>query len=111
MPSTTSSRQLLLALVNPIAGRDQEFRAWYWETHIPEVLALPGFISAERFSVPPEATETASHRYTTIYEVEGSAAAAMAVLFNAGLGMSPDLDLETMVFVPLVAEVDGVQAA
>ncbi|MBO0909835.1 DUF4286 family protein [Arthrobacter sunyaminii] len=103
MSENASPRQILLALVNPVEGRDEEFRTWYWETHIPEVLALPGFISAECFHVPAEAAETASHRYTTIYGVEGSATAAMDGLFKAGVGMSPDLDLSTMVFVPLVA--------
>lgn len=97
-------RQVLLALVNPVEGREEAFRTWYWETHIPEVLQLDGFVSAQRYRVGSEAAESASHGYATIYEVEGSAAAALHLLFGAGIGMSPDLDLNTMVFVPFVAE-------
>ncbi|MCZ9881959.1 DUF4286 family protein [Arthrobacter sp. B2a2-09] len=95
-------REMLLALVNPVEGQDEAFRPWYWETHIPEVLGLPGFVAAQRYRAATEAP--ASHQYATIYEVEGSAASALGLLFGAGLGMSPDLDLSTMVFVPFVAE-------
>lgn len=97
-------REMLLALVNPVEGQDEAFRPWYWETHIPEVLRLPGFVAAQRYRAATEAPASVSHQYATIYEVEGSAASAMGVLFGAGLGMSPDLDLGTMVFVPFIAE-------
>ncbi|MDR6688773.1 hypothetical protein J2Y41_004369 [Arthrobacter sp. 1088] len=97
-------REMLLALVNPVEGRDEAFRPWYWETHIPEVLGLPGFVAAQRYRASTDAPASVSHRYATIYAVEGSASSARDLLFGAGLGMSPDLDLSSMVFVPFLAE-------
>jgi hypothetical protein len=95
---------MLLALVNATIGRDEEFRSWYWEKHIPDVVALPSFISAQRYRAAGEAPASVSHQYATIYEVEGSAAAARDLLFETSFSMSPDLDLSSMVFVPFVAE-------
>ncbi|MGO4588117.1 hypothetical protein VUN82_00865 [Micrococcaceae bacterium Sec5.1] len=97
-------REMLLALVNPVEERDDVFRTWYWDTHIPQVLELPGFIAAQRYRTASEEPASVSHQYATIYEVEGSASSARDLLFGAGLGMSPDLDLSSMVFVPFVAE-------
>lgn len=104
MTDSQQPREMLLALVNPVPGKDESFRQWYWEVHIPEVLALPGFISAQRYrsSLPPEAP--VSHRYATAYLVEGSAAEALGAVFGGGLGMSEDLDLESMIFAAFTPE-------
>jgi hypothetical protein len=99
--SSQSGREVLLALTNPVEGREEEFRTWYWGTHIPEILELPGFLSASRYRAPESAGF--SHRYVTLYEVEGSAEAARDKLFTAGLSMSDALDLTTIAMVPLVA--------
>lgn len=96
-----TNTEILLALVSPVAGREEEFRTWYWNTHLPEVVALPGFLSAQRYEAGSDQT---SHRYATIYAVEGSAAAALGSLFTAGVGMSDALDLSTMIMIPLVPE-------
>ena len=98
MTDEAQPRELLLALVNAVEGRDEEFRTWYWDTHIPEVVALPGFVSAQRYTsaLPQEAGAT--HAYATLYEVEGSAAEALGVLFGGGLSSSDSLDSSSMVF-------------
>ena len=61
------------------AERDAEFSDWYTNTHIPQVLDIPGFSSARRFRVsdtagiaPAPGTPT----YLTIYEVEADDLAA-----------------------------------
>ena len=94
--------EVLLALTNAVEGKDEEFQKWYWETHIPEVLELPGFVAAKRLRTADDAVG-APHRYATIYEVEGSAQAALGTLFTAGLSMSDTLDLTTLVMIPLAA--------
>lgn len=111
MTNQNVPREMLLALVNPVPGKDESFRQWYWETHIPEVLALPGFVSAQRYrsSLPDEAP--APHRYATAYLVDGSAAAALAAVFGGGLGMSEDLDLDTMVFAAFTPEGEPITLA
>ena len=39
----------LLALSNPVEGREAEFNQWFDTVHIPEVLRVPGFASVQRF--------------------------------------------------------------
>jgi len=56
----------LVALTNSVDGRDEEFGRWYDRQHIPDVLAIPGVLSAERFILSGEG----QHRYMTIYEIE-----------------------------------------
>jgi len=98
--------ELLLTLVNPVEGRDDEFRTWYWDTHVAEVLQLPGFISARPLRMTEEPGGPAPFRYATIYEVEGSAADARNLMFTSGLGMSDSMDLSAMIVAPY-AGTDG----
>ena len=49
--------------------RDDEYNDWYSNTHVPEVLAIPGFVSARRYRVHQPGRETVN-RYLSIYEVE-----------------------------------------
>ena len=38
-----------VALTNAVAGREQEFNDWYDHQHVKDVLAIPGFLTAQRF--------------------------------------------------------------
>lgn len=98
-----AGKQIIIALVNPVEGREEEFRAWYWGEHIAEVLSVEGFVSAQPFETQDAAGAIVSHRYATLYEIEGSAVAARERLFGAGVGMSDTIDLSTMVFAPFEA--------
>ncbi|WP_326818631.1 hypothetical protein OIE61_38860 [Streptomyces sp. NBC_01762] len=99
---TQSRRGALLALTNPVEGKDKEFQEWYWGTHIPEILALPGFVAVRRLRAADTSTDGIPYRYATIYEVEGSAEEARTRLFTSGLGFSDTLDLSSIVMIPLV---------
>jgi hypothetical protein len=92
------AREVLLALTNPVEGKDEEFREWYWGTHIPEILELPGFVAARRYR-----TAAGPYKYVTLYEVEGSAEEALGRLYTSGLGSSDTLDFHTVVMAPLIA--------
>jgi hypothetical protein len=46
--------------------RDQEYNAWYDEVHIPELVALDGFVSARRLR-PVDGDGP----YVALYEIEG----------------------------------------
>lgn len=59
-------RYKLMALTNAREGRDDEFGRWYDDQHIPDVLSVPGMISAERFILVGEG----KHRYMTLYDIE-----------------------------------------
>lgn len=36
---------------NPVPGRDAEYNRWYTERHLADVVAVPGFVSAQRFKI------------------------------------------------------------
>ena len=94
------ARHLLLVHTTPLAGREDEYNAWYDSVHLREVLEVPEFVAAQRFSVaatragdPPPA-----HPYLAIYELEtDDIDAALARLRKAAATMdiSPALDRST----------------
>jgi hypothetical protein len=71
-------------LTNDVAEElADEYTKWYVEVHIPQVVAVPGFVSGERFeTAPTQYTEapTALRRFASIFEIEGDPAAAFAGL-------------------------------
>jgi len=52
----------------PDPAREDEYNDWYTGTHIPEVLAVPGFVSARRYKVLGEHPE--GHTHLAVYELE-----------------------------------------
>jgi hypothetical protein len=38
-----------LVFSNPVAGHEEEYNKWYNEQHAPDVVAVPGFVTAQRF--------------------------------------------------------------
>jgi len=85
--------------------KEAEFNAWYDGVHIPEVVALNGFVSARRFVSPDGAS-------VAIYEIEADDVdAAVQGLFEAAgsgkLQMSDSLQTDpppTMKTLKLVTE-------
>lgn len=63
---------VLVVYAKPVEGKEQEFDEWYSRVHLPEVIALDGFVSARRFVVvpDPDRDEPAPLPYLAIYEVE-----------------------------------------
>jgi len=45
------SDMILLALTNPVSGRDADSNAWYDDVHLADVLRVPGITWAQRFAV------------------------------------------------------------
>ena len=67
---------------------DEEFNRWY-DAHLGEILAVPGFVSAQRFRLDPVVSDTAApapFRYLALYEIDGDPAAAIAELERSGMG-------------------------
>lgn len=52
------------------AERDGELNDWYDRTHIPELLAVPGFVSARRFRRVGGDGGDGGAEYLAIYEIE-----------------------------------------
>jgi hypothetical protein len=94
------SRHVLVVHTRPLAGREDEFNSWYDEVHLPDVLAVEGFVSARRFQAAPSVHgELPEYPFLAIYEVEAEdLAAALKALSSAArsMEMSPTLDRSAM---------------
>jgi len=68
------TKATLVVYTNPSDPvREQEYNSWYDEVHLPEVLALEGFVAATRFRLADAGIEAGAqvpHRYLALYEVE-----------------------------------------
>lgn len=62
---------LLLTMTEPPPQMEEEFNAWYDTEHLPERLAIPGFVSARRWIDPQAAA--GSGKYLATYELENQA--------------------------------------
>lgn len=61
----------LIVISNPEPGREAEFNAWYDGQHVPDVLRVPGFVSAQRFVlVQNESPTTTVPRYLVRFEFQ-----------------------------------------
>jgi len=81
MPAATDlktrrrDRYIVMDLSNPASGKENEFER-AMDQHIKDVLALPGWMAAQRFKVvptfPDEKIDSSVLRYLTVWEVEGT---------------------------------------
>jgi len=81
-----AERTIQLVYSRPFPGRDDEYNEWYDNTHIPDILKVPGVVSAQRYDLRPLAREQGTepeYRYLTIYEIEGDADEVMAAVSQA----------------------------
>lgn len=96
---------------NPVPGREDEYNDWYTRRHLPEILTIPGFASAQRFVLSPPAGGGAepppSHSYLAIYEITADPSVAFAALARArtagAISSSPALaaGFEAHLFAPI----------
>jgi hypothetical protein len=91
---------VLVVLANSVESREDEFNDWYSTVHVPEILALPSFLSAKRFQLDRRVPTSSSHGYLTVYEVTDAAVAAgeLGAAGQAGrLTLSDALDAEAVI--------------
>ncbi len=62
---------LYMVKSNPVAGKEAEFNRWYSEVHLPEVLKIEGFQSAQRFGLTSQQLQPQSHNYLAVYAIDG----------------------------------------
>jgi hypothetical protein len=53
-----------------LEGREAEYHDWYQNTHLQQVMALPGFKSGQRFRLNTPLAEHETFPYLAIYDVE-----------------------------------------
>lgn len=99
------NRTVYLVFSNPVEGKEKEFNEWYENVHVPEILATPGLLSAQRFKLfdaeitRGEGVPAPAQRYLTIYEMEGDVDVVMGKIgegvASGAIVMSDSLDLES----------------
>jgi hypothetical protein len=105
-------RYKLLVKADPKPGEEAEYNRWYDAQHLPDVLQVEGFVSAERFEFAKEQMSDAapSHRYLAIYDIETDDLAKTLEAFrreHPKMVQSPALELAnvtTEIFALRVAE-------
>jgi Ohr subfamily peroxiredoxin len=60
----------LVALTTPVAGKEQEFHAWYQNHHLPEIVAFPGMKGAQRYQLTAKLMGSDSNPWLAIYDLE-----------------------------------------
>ncbi len=110
------ARHILLVLSNAAGGRDDEFNDWYTNVHLREVLAVDGFVAAQRFRLADaqlQPDRPASHRYLAVYEIEAEDVnepqqALLTGVTSGAIPLSDTLDLAsltTLAFTPITDRV------
>lgn len=90
----------LMVFTSPEDGQEAEYNEWYTNTHLAEVLEIPGIVAAQRWKVADQPGELPAHRYLAIYELdERPATDIIAALIEAAstMIMSPALGGAQMV--------------
>jgi hypothetical protein len=89
----------LVVLTEPKAGGEDEYNDWYTNQHLADVVAVPGFRSAQRFKLKDAMGFEHRNRYLAIYEIESDdPQAVLAEMFRRrgtpGMVVSESLDLD-----------------
>ena len=92
------ARYNYVVISNPVAGREREYNDWYDAQHLPDVLAVPGFVAAQRFRVAQQ-DNPLSGGYVAIYEMEtddpqATLAALQSLAGTERMLMSDALDMD-----------------
>jgi hypothetical protein len=87
------ARHVLLVHTQVVPGREEEFHLWYDRTHVPDVLAVPGFVSARRFRAEPSLRgDLPSHPFLAIYEIEAD---DVQEALSALRAATPEMEIST----------------
>lgn len=66
-------KTLFVVKSNAAVGRVNDYNTWYNDVHLPEILKIDGFQSAQRFALnPTQMQNTQTHDYLAIYEIDSN---------------------------------------
>ena len=102
----------MLVFSQPFPGREDEFNVWYTGQHLDDLVALPGFIAAQRFKLHSVSMGTTLNPHLAIYDVEtddpeGVIENMFAMRDTEAMPISPAFDLDATT-VMLFEEATGV---
>lgn len=94
------ARFKLIAVSNSVEGREHECTTWYDDTHLRDMLQVPGVVSAQLFELLRGAPSKAFKHYLAIYEIEAEDEEAARMIINAlnaaNLTLSESLDVSSV---------------
>lgn len=67
------AKYTFIVMTNPVEGKEAEYNDWYNTHHVPDVLNIPGFVSAQRFCLAETQMgrgQSRPHKYLALYEIE-----------------------------------------
>ena len=60
-----------VVFTEPVPGREDDYNDWYNNQHLTDVLAVEGFVAAQRFKIVElDSNSQPASRYMAIYEIE-----------------------------------------
>lgn len=68
---------LFMVVSNCPPEREAEFNRWYDGIHVPDILQMPGFVSAKRYRLAGNPGD-GQGKYLAIYEIQGDQQEVMA---------------------------------
>ena len=96
-----SHEYTLIVYTSPVDGKEDEYNAWYDDTHLPEFSALPGVISGRRFKVAGDKPQ-----YAAVYELSAHPDAVMGAMNegikNGTVHMTGTLDMTSLSMTTLI---------
>lgn len=61
----------MLVYIRPLEGKEDEFNDWYNNIHLQEVVAIDGFISAQRYELTAaQQMPDQDYKYLALYELD-----------------------------------------
>lgn len=75
----------MLVLSRPTEGKEDEYNDWYQNTHLKQIVAIPGFVRARRLKMAVNMRGESAWPYAAIYEIDtDNVAGAFEALSRAG---------------------------
>ena len=104
----------LVVFSNPVEGREDEYNDWYTNTHLHDVMKIPGFVAARRFKLSDgQLPVDTPYKYMAIYEIEAddiksSLDALIQASTDGSMEISSTLDMSNLAswaFTPITERV------
>jgi hypothetical protein len=90
--SDPSFTGLLMTFSDPVPGREADYDYWYQNVHLPQVCAIPGVSSAQRFRLVDTGSGAASGPgNVAVYRLDGDPAAVSAEITARARGGKLDM--------------------
>jgi hypothetical protein len=75
------ARYTLMVFTRPVAGRVEEYNRWYDQTHLSDVLRVPGFVGAQRWAAE-DGDPATGPRYAAVFDIETDDIDATLAIFD-----------------------------